>query len=306
MDGPQAGPLGLQEAPLPGGSWELGRSPPACGQDLLPPTPAGSEPVRQAEHRLRRDRHFWGPQGSGSTTSKTSKTPKRACRGRCSETTRPLRTRSEGGRAGAALHGRAVWRPRLSGAGPEAGCCRLAGAEPGRTSLPRGAQAAARAAASIIHHATLRSSPTCPSASPPGNARGGGRSDDGDGDGRSASRARPRPPACPSRDHAAGSPQLYAALVNRRALDGRAPPAAAASRCEGDAARARAGDPAGGRPDLRLPAAPQTTRLRPHGLRHSGPARGPCAWRGGAWGSVASVLTELWGRASWGACQRRA
>lgn len=292
MDGPQAGPLGLQEAPLPGGSWELGRSPPACGQDLLPPTPAGSEPVRQAEHRLRRDRHFWGPRGSGSTTSKTSKTPKRACRGRCSETTRPLRTRSEGGRAGAALHGRAVWRPRLSDAGPEAGCCRLAGAEPGCTSLPRGAQAAARAAAGIIHHATLRSSPTRPSASPPGNARGSGRGaacGHGDNcDGRSASRARPRPPACPSRDHAAGSPQLYAALVNRRALDGRAPPAAAASRCEGDAARTRAGDPAGGRPDLRLPAAPQTTRLRPHGLGRSGPRAMHMARGGAGFGGLCS------------------
>lgn len=179
--------------------------------------------------------------------------------------------------------------------------------------------------------------------SPPGNAEASGHGDDGDRDGdgvgRSVSRARPRPLAYPSRDHAAGNPQFYAAFVNYRALDGCAHVPSRCVRCEGGRCACAGQAPApDGASDPRLPPAPQITELQLHSLRRSGPAaaerpgsgpspsqgsEGParpqaahearvgCRARGrlfslssGRWDSAA--WASSWYRASWGACQRRA
>lgn len=171
-----------------------------------------------------------------------------------------------------------MWGPRL-GAADLVG----AGAEPGPASLPCGTQAAARAAA--------QPHPSChapfpgrhvPSASPPGITKGGGRgaacghgdAGDGDGDGRSASCARPRLLAYPSRDHAVGNPQFYAASVNYHAHLMDVPTsAAAASRCEGGwCSRTGQATTLDSTSDLRLPTASQIIQLRLHSLRRSGPA----------------------------------
>lgn len=135
------------------------------------------------------------------------------------------------------------------------------------------------------------------------------------------SRARPRPLAYPSRDHAAGNPQFYAAFVNYRALDGCAHVPSRRVRCEGGRCACAGQAPApDGASDPRLPPAPQITELQLHSLRRSGPAaaerpgsgpspsqgsegparrqartrRGWGAGAGGVQGSAASVLTELW------------
>lgn len=69
--GPKQGLWVCRRLPCRAGSWELGRSSPACGQGLLPPTPAGSEPVRQAEHRLPAERAPLGASGSRAETGIT-------------------------------------------------------------------------------------------------------------------------------------------------------------------------------------------------------------------------------------------
>lgn len=161
--------------------------------------------------------------------------------------------------------------------------------------------------------AGLRGQPPAPSItpraiSPPGNAEASGRGDDGDRDGdgvgRSVSRARPRPLAYPSRDHAAGNPQFYAAFVNYRALDGCAHVPSHRVRCEGGRCACAGQAPApDGASDPRLPPAPQITELQLHSLRRSGPAAAerPGSGPSPSQGSEGPARPQARTRRGWGA-----